>query len=227
MATILSPSPPKPWSNPAGTDGFEFVEYTAEDPAQLAALFESMGFEAVARHRSKDVTLFRQNDVNFIVNGERDSFAQSFARVHGPSVCAIAFRVINAADAYRHVLSDEFQDVCAIQYALLRLLAERHRNLAVVGDPCQTLYGWRGADIQFLLDFQRDFPETTIISLDRNFRSTGHVVAVANALGAALPYQRSLWTENPPGAVVQLHIASDEQADAGFIAAEIELADTE
>jgi 4-hydroxyphenylpyruvate dioxygenase len=105
MATILPSSPPAPWSNPAGTDGFEFVEYTAEDPGRLAALFESMGFEAVARHRSKDVTLFRQNDVNFIVNAERDSFAQSFAHVHGPSVCAVAFRVINAADAYRHVLA--------------------------------------------------------------------------------------------------------------------------
>jgi 4-hydroxyphenylpyruvate dioxygenase len=94
-----------PWSNPAGTDGFEFVEYTAEDPARLGALFESMGFEPVARHRSKDVTLYRQNDVNFIVNAEPDSFAQSFARVHGPSVCAIAFRVKNAAEAYKRALA--------------------------------------------------------------------------------------------------------------------------
>ena len=95
----------EPWNNPAGTDGFEFVEYTAEDPARLGALFESMGFEAVARHRSKDVTLFRQNDVNFIVNAEPASFAQSFARVHGPSVCAVAFRVKNAADAYERALA--------------------------------------------------------------------------------------------------------------------------
>jgi 4-hydroxyphenylpyruvate dioxygenase len=94
-----------PWSNPAGTDGFEFVEYTAEDPALLAALFEQMGFEPVARHRAKDVTLYRQNDVNFIVNAEPDSFAQSFARVHGPSVCAIAFRVKNAADAYKRAVA--------------------------------------------------------------------------------------------------------------------------
>jgi 4-hydroxyphenylpyruvate dioxygenase len=107
MATTSRPdrADAEPWSNPAGTDGFEFVEYTAEDPAQLAALFENMGLEAVARHRSKDVTLYRQNDVNFIVNAEPDSFAQSFARVHGPSVCAIAFRVKNAADAYKRALS--------------------------------------------------------------------------------------------------------------------------
>jgi 4-hydroxyphenylpyruvate dioxygenase len=87
--------------NPMGTDGFEFIEYAAPDPKELGLLFERMGFAAVARHRSKDVTLYRQGDVNFIVNAEPDSFAQAFARVHGPSVCAIAFRVRNAADAFQ------------------------------------------------------------------------------------------------------------------------------
>src|SRR5947208_6899196 len=92
-------------TNPMGTDGFEFVEYTAPDPEALGRLFESMGFVKVARHRSKDVSLFRQGDVNFIVNGEKESFAQGFARVHGPSVCAIAFRVKNAAFDYKRALS--------------------------------------------------------------------------------------------------------------------------
>lgn len=109
MSTTHSPSSAAPqsdtWINPAGTDGFEFIEYTAEDPAQLATLFESMGFEAVARHRSKNVALFRQNNVNFIVNAEPGSFAQSFAHVHGPSICAIAFRVKNTAEAYKRALS--------------------------------------------------------------------------------------------------------------------------
>ena len=83
--------------NPMGTDGFEFVEYTAPDPEQLGALFEQLGFTAVAKHRSKDVILYRQGRVNFIVNREPDSFAQSFARVHGPSACAFAMRVKDAA----------------------------------------------------------------------------------------------------------------------------------
>jgi 4-hydroxyphenylpyruvate dioxygenase len=87
-----------------GTDGFEFVEYAAPDPDALGALFEQMGFSAVARHRSKNVLLYRQGDVNFIVNGEADSFAQSFARVHGPCICAIAFRVKDAAYAYRRAV---------------------------------------------------------------------------------------------------------------------------
>jgi 4-hydroxyphenylpyruvate dioxygenase len=91
--------------NPMGTDGFEFIEYTAPNPELLGELFEQMGFSAVARHRSKDVVLYRQGKVNFIVNREPDSFAQSFARVHGPSVCAFAMRVKNAAKAYQRALS--------------------------------------------------------------------------------------------------------------------------
>lgn len=94
----------QPWENPMGTDGFEFVEYAAPDPQALGALFEKMGFTAIARHRHKDVTLYRQGDINFIINAEKDSFAQRFARQHGPSVCAIAFRVKDAAYAYRRAL---------------------------------------------------------------------------------------------------------------------------
>ena len=93
------------WDNPMGTDGFEFVEYTGPDPQALAALFERMGFVAAARHRSKNVTLYKQGDVNFILNAEPESFAQAFARLHGPSVCAIAFRVADAAKAYQRAIS--------------------------------------------------------------------------------------------------------------------------
>ena len=87
------------WENPLGTDGFEFVEYTATDTAELGRLFEVMGFSRVARHRSKNVSLFRQGNINFIVNAEPNSLAQRFARDHGPSACAMAFRVKDAAYA--------------------------------------------------------------------------------------------------------------------------------
>jgi 4-hydroxyphenylpyruvate dioxygenase len=93
-----------PWDNPMGTDGFEFIEYAAPDPAALGRLFERMGFVAIARHRHKNVLLYRQGEVNFIINAEPDSFAQRFARLHGPSICAIAFRVDDAARAYRRAL---------------------------------------------------------------------------------------------------------------------------
>jgi 4-hydroxyphenylpyruvate dioxygenase len=92
------------WDNPMGTDGFEFIEYAAPDPAAMGAVFERMGFTAIARHRRKNVLLYRQGEINFILNAEPDSFAQRFARLHGPSICAIAFRVQDAAAAYRRAI---------------------------------------------------------------------------------------------------------------------------
>ncbi|MCG5239920.1 4-hydroxyphenylpyruvate dioxygenase [Azospirillum doebereinerae] len=88
-----------------GTDGFEFVEYASTEPEKLGALFETMGFAAVARHRSKNVTLYRQGDVNFIVNAEPDSFARRFAEAHGPCACAMAFRVADAKHAFDRAVS--------------------------------------------------------------------------------------------------------------------------
>ena len=92
------------WDNPMGTDGFEFVEYTAPDTEKLHALFERMDFRAVARHRSKRVTLYRQGGINFVVNAEPDSHGARFAREHGPSACAMAFRVKDAASAYKRAI---------------------------------------------------------------------------------------------------------------------------
>ncbi|MBK7975374.1 MAG: 4-hydroxyphenylpyruvate dioxygenase [Deltaproteobacteria bacterium] len=92
-------------ANPMGTDGFEFVEYATTDPTALDGLFRAMGLVPVARHRSKDVTLYRQGGVNFVVDAEPSSFAQAFARVHGPSICAIAFRVRDAARAFERAVA--------------------------------------------------------------------------------------------------------------------------
>jgi len=91
-------------SNPVGTDGFEFVEYTAPDTRALEKLFSQMGFTPIARHRGKDVVLYRQGNINFIINHEPDSFAQAFAKVHGPSICAFAIRVKNAAECFDKVV---------------------------------------------------------------------------------------------------------------------------
>jgi 4-hydroxyphenylpyruvate dioxygenase len=92
------------WENPMGTDGFEFIEYAAPDPRAMGELFERMGFKPIARHRHKNVLLYRQGGINFIVNAEPDSFAQRFARLHGPSICAIAFRVQDAKAAYERAI---------------------------------------------------------------------------------------------------------------------------
>ncbi len=124
-------------------------------------------------------------------------------------------------DAYQYILVDEFQDVCAAQYRLLCKLAQRRHNLTVVGDPCQTLYGWRGANARFLLDFRRDFPDTRVLGLHTNYRSTGHIVDLANALGAPLAHRHPLHTHNPKGTRPYLHVASDERAEAAFVVAEV------
>src|SRR5260370_38156880 len=91
-------------NNPMGTDGFEFVEYTAPDPSALRLLFDQMGFPAVARHRSRNVTLHRQGDINFIINAEPESFAQNFAHIHGGSILAMGFPCKDARFAYKRAL---------------------------------------------------------------------------------------------------------------------------
>jgi 4-hydroxyphenylpyruvate dioxygenase len=105
MERMMTPAPANDlFENPMGTEGFEFVEYAAPDPVAMGGLFERLGFKPVARHRHKNVILYRQGEINFIVNAEPDSFAQRFARLHGPSICAIAFRVRDASVAYRRAL---------------------------------------------------------------------------------------------------------------------------
>ena len=92
-------------ANPMGLDGLEFIEYAHPEPQRLGELFATMGFTAVARHRSKDVALWRQGDVNFVVNAEPDSFAADFAKRHGPCACAMAFRVVDARQAFERALA--------------------------------------------------------------------------------------------------------------------------
>ena len=98
-------APTDAWDNPMGTDGFEFIEYAAPDPVAMGRAFEAMGFKPVARHRHKNVLLYRQGTINFLINAEPDSFAQRFARLHSPSVCAIAFRVHDAKAAYERAIN--------------------------------------------------------------------------------------------------------------------------
>lgn len=90
--------------NPMGTDGFEFVEFASPQPQQLAQLFEKMGFTAIAKHKSKQITLYRQGEINFIINAEPNSYAAEFAKKHGPCACAMAFRVKDAQLAFKRAV---------------------------------------------------------------------------------------------------------------------------
>jgi len=97
--------------NPMGLDGFEFVEFAAPERGILEPVFTMMGFAHIANHRSKDVVLFRQGDINFIINYEPSSYAHYFAKEHGPSACGMAFRVKNAQAAYSRALEMGAQPV--------------------------------------------------------------------------------------------------------------------
>src|ERR1700755_2759029 len=86
--------------NPIGLDGIEFIEYASPDPAVLEQLFFKLGFQKIGQHKRKQVTLYRQNQVNFIINNEPGTFASKFAKQHGPSICATGFRVKSAQRAF-------------------------------------------------------------------------------------------------------------------------------
>src|SRR3954471_23388847 len=90
--------------SPMATDGFEFVEYTAPDIELLRSLFSRMGFPEVAHHKTKNVTLHKQGDCNFVINAEPGSYAEEYARAHGPSACAMAFRVKDAKAAHERAI---------------------------------------------------------------------------------------------------------------------------
>jgi 4-hydroxyphenylpyruvate dioxygenase len=104
MATQVAEKGPLGLENPMGTDGFEFVEYTAPDIELLRSLFTKMGFPEVARHKTKNVTLHKQGDCNFVINAEPGSYAEHYARDHGPSACAMAFRFRDAKAAHERAL---------------------------------------------------------------------------------------------------------------------------
>lgn len=128
------------------------------------------------------------------------------------------------ADRYLYVHIDEFQDTNIAQYVLAKYWASRHRNICVVGDPDQSIYSWRSADIRNILNFESDFPDARVVILDQNYRSTQTILDSAHNV-IALNKQRkekNLWTDNDPGKPLVLHEAYDEEDEARFVADEIQ-----
>ena len=125
---------------------------------------------------------------------------------------------------FRHVLVDEYQDTNHAQYRLLQLLTSEHGNLMVVGDEDQSIYGFRHADIRNILDFERDFPEADVVTLEQNYRSTQTILSAANAVVENNRERRPkrLWTELAGGEPLQLRELSDEHEEARWVAGEIE-----
>ena len=121
---------------------------------------------------------------------------------------------------FRYVMVDEYQDTNFAQYKLIQLLTAESRNLCVVGDDDQSIYGWRGADIRNILDFEKDYPDATVIKLEQNYRSTANILDAANQVIAhnAGRKEKKLWTEAGEGEAIRLYAAGDERDEAAWIA---------
>ncbi len=127
-------------------------------------------------------------------------------------------------DKFRYILVDEYQDTNSIQFALIRLLTEKQQNICVVGDDDQSVYRWRGADITNILNFEEHYPNTKVIRLEQNYRSTQNIL---DAAGAVVKHNterkgKQLWTANPSGERIRYYQAFDSEAEARFVAAKIE-----
>jgi DNA helicase-2/ATP-dependent DNA helicase PcrA len=128
-------------------------------------------------------------------------------------------------EAFRYILVDEYQDTNHAQYRLLQLLAEKHRNVFAVGDPDQSIYGFRGADIRNVMEFEQDFPGSYTIALEQNYRSTQHILDAANGIirHNRERKEKNLWSELGDGDPVRVIEVEDEHAEARYVAAEIAL----
>lgn len=121
---------------------------------------------------------------------------------------------------WSHLLVDEYQDTNAAQYTLIRLLVAEHQNICVVGDPDQSIYSWRGANVGNILGFENDFPNAKVIRLEQNYRSRTNILNAANALirGNSRRYEKSLWSDKGPGDKIKYFTADTEKAEADYIA---------
>lgn len=121
------------------------------------------------------------------------------------------------------LLIDEYQDTNPAQYTLIRFLVDKHRNLCVVGDPDQSIYAWRGANVENILHFEKDYPGAKVVRLEQNYRSTTTILDAANALiqNNEGRYEKHLWSDRGAGEKIKLYTANDERDEASFVAARI------
>ena len=127
-------------------------------------------------------------------------------------------------ERFRYISVDEYQDTNHVQYEIANLLAAKYQNLMVVGDDDQSIYSWRGADISNILDFEKDFKQAKVVKLEQNYRSTGHILAAANAVvrNNSQRKEKRLFTDLGDGEKIQAYQASDERDEGRWIASEIE-----
>ncbi|HEV2723094.1 MAG TPA: UvrD-helicase domain-containing protein, partial [Thermoleophilaceae bacterium] len=191
-----------------------------------------------AKNQLLDADAYRLKVASYFEQTAADVYDLYDKRIHSMNAMDfddLLFRSVNlfelfpeVLDRYRrsfgHVLVDEYQDTTPAQYRWLRLLADEHRNLFVIGDDAQSVYSFRGADISNILDFEHDYPDASVIKLEQNYRSTQTILDAANALISNNRSQKPkhLWTDVGKGDPVHVRELEDEHAEARYVAGEIE-----
>jgi DNA helicase-2/ATP-dependent DNA helicase PcrA len=191
-----------------------------------------------AKNRVLDAEAYRELQGSFFEQTVADVFALYEKRMHEANAMDFDDLLVRVVDllelfedvrdryqrAFRWVLVDEYQDTNRAQYRLLQLLTGERRNLTVVGDDAQSVYGFRHADIRNILDFESDYPDSAVVRLEQNYRSTGTILDAANAVIRHNRDQKpkNLWTDAGRGDLVQVSELDDEHAEARYVAAEIE-----
>ena len=191
-----------------------------------------------AKNKLRDAEAYKQLVGSYFEQTVADAFALYQRELHRMNAMDFDDLLVNAVNvlqmfqevrdrycaAFRHVLVDEYQDTNAAQYRWLQLLAGEHRNLAVVGDDAQSIYGFRGADISNILDFEDTFPDARVIKLEQNYRSTQTILSAANAVIAHNRAQKpkELWTDAGDGEKIKIRELDDEHAEARYVVGEIE-----
>jgi DNA helicase-2/ATP-dependent DNA helicase PcrA len=191
-----------------------------------------------AKNELRDASSYREQVGSFFEQTAADVYELYEKRIHEMNALDfddLLFRTVNLLElfgdvidryrrTFRWLLVDEYQDTNHAQYRLLQLLAGEQRNVCVVGDDDQSIYGFRGADIRNILDFEQDFPGTTVVKLEQNYRSTQTILSAANGVVAHNLGRKpkELWTELGEGEPVRVRELEDEHAEARFVASEIE-----
>jgi DNA helicase-2/ATP-dependent DNA helicase PcrA len=191
-----------------------------------------------AKNKLRDAEAYKQLVGSYFQQTVADAFELYQRELHRMNAMDFDDLLVNAVNVlqlfqevrdrysttFRHVLVDEYQDTNAAQYRWLQLLAGEHRNLAVVGDDSQSIYGFRGADISNILDFEDTFPDAHVIKLEQNYRSTQTILSAANAVIANNRAQKpkSLWTDHGDGDTITIRELDDEHAEGRYVVGEIE-----
>jgi len=170
-----------------------------------------------------------------IVHRVYERYQQSLIRSHGVDFDDLLMRTVQLFNdhpnilskyqsRYRHILVDEFQDTNITQYMLIKQLAGKHRNVCVVGDPDQSIYSWRFADLRNILSFEKDYPDARVVFLEQNYRSTKTILDVASSIISINSRRKPkrLWTENEAGVPISVIEAYNEDEEAQFVISEIE-----